>query len=484
MLNKSTLCLPWFIALFTLLTIQARAVAAPRNVVLIVADDQGQDAGCYGNPVIKTPNLDALAADGTRFKYAYCTTASCSPSRSVILTGLFNHANGQYGLEHDYHHFNSFSNVKSLPSMLSAAGYRTARVGKYHIGPESVYHFDKVLGGNSRNPVDMAERCRRVIEDKSDQPFFLYFCPNDPHRGARANWATLKPNSFGNEPPGREPEGVVPVHYRPEDVIVPPFLPGTPVCRAEIAQYYESISRVDSGLGRLIQILKKASHYDDTLIIYISDNGMPWPGAKTTVYESGLRLPCVVRNPSIKKRGVVSEAMVSWVDITPTILDFAGVVSPSTSGRGARGEGALHGHSFLSILDQEKPRGWDEVYASHTFHEVTMYYPMRVVHSGQYKLIWNIAYPLPFPFASDLYGSATWQDVLQRGEGYVYGKRTVSAYEHRPQFELYDLETDPDEIHNLASDPGHHEKLAALQQKLKQFQKRTNDPWILKWERE
>jgi N-sulfoglucosamine sulfohydrolase len=451
-------------------------IAAPRNIVLIVTDDQGQDAGCYGNPVLKTPNLDALAAEGTRFKYAYCTTASCSPSRSVILTGQFSHANGQYGLEHEYHHFRSFDNVKSLPTMLSAAGYRTARIGKYHVGPASVYKFDQVLGGNSRNPVEMAEKCRPLIESKSDQPFFLYFCTNDPHRGARADWAPLRPNSFGNVPDADTPEGVVPVHYKPQDVIVPLFLPDTPACRAELAQYYESVSRVDAGLGRLVEILKKAGKYDDTLIIYISDNGIPFPGAKTTVYEPGLRLPCIVRNPRANKRGIMSEAFVSWVDITPTILEFAGVTPPN----GVK----LHGRSLLPILEQQKPAGWDEVYASHTFHEVTMYYPMRVVRSGRYKLIWNIAYPLPFPFASDLFGSATWQDSLKRGEDFLYGKRTIKSYVHRPQFELYDLESDPSEIHNLAKDAAHHESLVSLQQKLKQFQKRTGDPWILKWEHE
>src|SRR6476659_7553308 len=452
------------------------ATAAQRNVVLIVTDDQGMVAGCYGNKVIKTPNIDSLAADGTRFTNAFCTTSSCSPSRSVILTGLFNHANGMYGLEHAEHHFRSFDNIKSLPVMLGDAGYRTARVGKYHVGPDSVYRFDQVLGGNSRNPVDMAERSRPFIEAKSDQPFFLYYAPNDPHRGAPAKWAPLKPNSFGNERPGQEPKGVVPVHYDPADVIVPPFLPDTPVSRAELAQYYESISRIDQGVGRLVEILKKAGKFDDTLIIYISDNGVPFPGAKTTVYEPGLNLPCIVRNPSAKKRGVVNEAFVSWVDITPTILDFAGVKPNEKQ--------PLHGRSFLPVLEQSKPAGWDEVYASHTFHEVTMYYPMRVVRSGKYKLIWNIASPLPFPFASDLYGSATWQDTLKRGDDYVYGKRSVSAYEHRPQFELYDLEKDPDELHNLTDDSAHQKKLAELKQKLREFQKRTADPWVLKWEHE
>jgi N-sulfoglucosamine sulfohydrolase len=452
------------------------AFAVPRNIVLIVTDDQGLVLGCYGNSVIKTPNIDRLAADGTRFTNAFCTTSSCSPSRSVILTGLFNHANGMYGLEHGYNHFRSFDNVKSLPVMLDEVGYRTARVGKYHVGPPEVFRFDRVLGGNSRNPVDMAERSRGVIEEKSDKPFFLYYAPNDPHRGAVAKWAELKPNSFGNEPPGKEPKGVVPVHYKPADVIVPPFLPDTPACRAELAQYYESISRIDSGVGRLIEILKKAGKFDNTLIIYMSDNGMPFPGAKTTVFEPGLKLPCIVRNPDAKKRGIANEAFISWVDITPTILDFSGVKVPVDQKR--------LGHSFLPILEQEKPAGWDEVFASHTFHEVTMYYPMRVVRSGNFKLIWNIAYPLSYPFASDLWGSPTWQDTLTRGEDYIYGKRSVSAYEHRPQFELYDLAKDPDELHNLACDATNHDKLAELQQKLRQFQKRTGDPWIIKWQHE
>ena len=157
---------------------------------------------------------------------------------------------------------------------------------------------------------------------------------------------------------------------------------------------------------------------------------------------------------------------------------------PSPSGRGERGEGAFHGRSLLPILEQKNPSGWDELYASHTFHEVTMYYPMRVVRSGPYKLIWNIAHPLPFPFASDLWNSTTWQDALRGGDDAVYGKRTIRDYIHRPRFELYDLAHDADEAHNLANDPKHGKLLAELKQKIKAFQRRTGDPWILKWERE
>jgi N-sulfoglucosamine sulfohydrolase len=226
----------------------------------------------------------------------------------------------------------------------------------------------------------------------------------------------------------------------------------------------------------LIQVLKDAGKYDDTLIVYISDNGIAFPGAKTTVYDPGIRLPCIVRHPYARKRGVVNEAMVGWTDLVPTILDFA--QAPAAKA------GKFHGRSFLSVLDEEKPAGWDEVNASHTFHEVTMYYPMRVVRDRKYKLIWNLAHPLPYPFASDLWEAPTWRDIFRNGPEAVYGKRTVKAYIQRPSFELYDLESDPDEVRNLAGDAKHAKVLEELKNRLKAFQKRTSDPWISKWEYE
>lgn len=475
----------------------------PRNVILMVTDDQSPDFGAYGNKVLKTPNLDALAADGTRFTHAFATTASCSASRSVILTGLHNHANGQYGHQHHFHKFNSYDNVISLPVYMTAAGYRTARCGKYHVAPEEIYLFEKVIPGNSRNAFQMAENCKALIEEKSDKPFFLYFCTSDPHRGGgNANELPGKPDRFGNPAPGSKGDQSHEVIYDPKDVIVPGFLPDTPECRAELAQYYQSCSRIDRGVGRLVEILKKAGQYDNTLILFIADHGIAMPGAKTTVYEGGLRAPCLVRNPFIEKRGVVNEAMISWVDLTPTILDFAGALDTKTGK--VKGEvlakieavkvteqknadltrGSFHGRSFLSIIDQEKPEGWDEIYASHTFHEIQMYYPMKVVRERQYKLIWNIAYPLPFPFASDLWAAPTWQAQLAKGKDAPYGKWTVGSYVQRPQFQLFDIEKDPYEGTNLAELSEYKVVLEGMQKKLKEFQKRTDDPWILKWKYE
>jgi len=253
-----------------------------------------------------------------------------------------------------------------------------------------------------------------------------------------------------------------------------------------------------------MQALRETGHWDDTLVILLSDNGPPFPGAKTNLYDPGARLPLIVRDPnqaSHQSDGKTTDALVAWVDITPTILDWCGVkpvglpVVPQENGTSAelarkQKNGVMkplkfHGRSFLKALADEhaSQHGFNEIFGSHTFHEVTMYYPMRSVISGQHKLIFNIANPLPYPFASDLQESPTWQMVLKTKLP-QYGKRSTSAYIHRPRFELYDLSTDPDEVHNLADDPQHAQRIAELKDKLKAWQKQTRDPWATKWDYE
>lgn len=492
---------------FALLVVSS--FAAEKNIVFIIGDDLGPNFGCYGPSPIKTPAIDALARDGMLFRNAFATTASCSASRSVILSGLQNHANAQYGHQHSYHHFAAYPNVAALtlPRVLAEAGYRTGQVGKFHVAPEDVFHFEHYFKANLRSPIEMAEAAADFIRDQKDtRPFFLYYATGDPHRGGGEDeTAPERPNLFGNKPNNGAWPQINEVFYKPEDMVVPPFLPDTPACRAELAQYAQSVSRIDQGVARLVQILKDAGVYEKTLIVITSDHGIAMPGAKTTVYEPGLRVPFIVRNPYAAKRGLESDAMISHVDITPSLLDFGGGYdaaanapatllknTPLKKKRGADSEmenpGPLithyHGRSWLPILEQQKPAGWDVIYASHTFHEIQMYYPMRVVRDRDYKLIWNIAHPLPFPFASDLWEAATWQAQWKQGESAPYGVRTVGGYIHRPQFELYDMKSDPDERLNLATDPRFKTTLDAYIVKLKEFQKRTDDPWILKWQYE
>ncbi len=462
---------------------------SPRpNFVLIVADDHDRSAlGCYGNSQVKTPNLDYLASEGMLFSRAYATTASCSPSRSVILSGRHNHNNGQYGLQQPPHHFHSYPGMKTLSTYLSQAGYRTARIGKYHVAPESSYPFDVVIGTDGSNPVKMAELSGRFFEQNKEQPFFLYFCTTDPHRTGVRTDLPYQPNAHGNRPQGHD--GVRETLYHPDSLKVPYFVQDSPESRAELAQYYQSVSRVDDGVGKLIGQLREKGLWNNTVIIYISDNGMPLPGAKTTHYEPGVRLPLIVRNPFAKKKNETCRELVSWLDIAPTLLDFAGIAVPDLTSRtnGATEIGKpsayLHGKSWKPVFDNPGVFRSDTVFLSHTFHGVFHYYPMRTVVTPRFKLIWNIAYQLPFPFATDLWGSATWQAYLRSGEEY-FGARPVNQYRQRPKYELYDLENDPRELNNLAGSPSHQAVVTSLLTSLKSHLGKTGDPWIGKWERD
>ncbi|MCA9076519.1 MAG: sulfatase [Planctomycetaceae bacterium] len=490
----------------------AHAPAAERNVIFFITDDESPTLGCYGDKAAVSPAIDAIAADGTLFTRAFATTASCSASRSVVMSGLHNHANGQYGHQHAYHKFASWHNVVSLalPRVMQRAGYRTAQIGKYHVAPEEVYRFETYLKGNSRNAVQMAEQSREFITSTDDErPFFLYFATSDPHRGGGTDQTSkreLKPDLFGNKPNDRAHDGVDEVFFDPADVTVPSFLPDTPETREELAQYYQSCARIDQGVARLVEILKEADLHDKTLIVFTSDHGMAFAGGKTTVYEGGLRVPFVVRNPYEEQRGIVSNAMISHIDITPSLLDFAGGLDHEANApkdmldadaywqergenlrenRGPRkGIDAYHGKSWIPILGDPDASHHETIFASHTFHEIQMYYPMRVVRDDNYKLIWNIAHGLPYPFASDLWAASSWQAQFQQGEDAPYGEKTVGEYIHRPAFELYDMRTDPHERTNLAEDSQHAEVLKTYKAKLKEFQTRYKDPWVMKWDYE
>lgn len=497
-----------FIALFVALA-GSFIQASERNVIFIITDDESPTLGCYGDPIAKTPAIDAIAADGTVFLNAFATTASCSASRSVVMSGLHNHRNGQYGHQHSYHKFESYKSVVSLslPRVMANAGYRTGHIGKYHVAPEQVYRYETYLKASTLNAVQMAEASRDFISADSDKPFFLYFATSDPHRGGGKDEnaaSELKPDLFGNKPDRGSHDGVEEVFYELADVPIPHFLSDTQETREELAQYYQSVSRIDQGVGRLVEILKENDLYDKTLIVFTSDHGMAFAGGKTTVYEGGLRVPFVVRNPYEENRGVKHHGMISHIDITPSILDFAGGLDPKANAPRKLVKAAefwkdfpevkkdnlgkpveqYHGKSWIPILGQPDAEHWETIFASHTFHEIQMYYPMRVVRDKDYKLIWNIAHPLPYPFASDLWVASSFQAQYQQSLDAPYGQRTVGEYIHRPQFELFQIGEDPIESKNVASDPAHRDALIRMQEKMKQFQQEMGDPWIMKWEYE
>lgn len=435
-----------------------------RNVLLIVADDHGYDMSSLGTAV-RTPTLDRLAREGTLFTDAYASVSSCSSSRSTLYTGLYSHTNGMYGLSHDVHNFSLLEDVKTLPWMLKQQGYATALVGKLHVKPEAALAYDAWLlpeqAGN-RDVAAMGHAAGQWMRAQGTRPFFLTMGYSDPHRAG-------DPSQFGNT---RDWPEVKRMRYRPQDVTIPSHLPDLPGVREDLAQYYEAVSRMDSGVDILLRELEASGHADDTLVIYLSDNGRPFPGAKDNLYYEGIHLPLIVRAPHAAHRGIRNNAMVSWIDITPTILDWAGVSPP----QGYRYL-PLPGRSLLPILEQTAPSGWDEVFATHSFHEIDQYYPTRSLRTRRYSYFLNLQPSLRVPIASDVALSPSWKAITST-PGARLGKRSLEAFEHRPDEELYDLHADPDEIVNLATDPAHAAALADVRAQLAHWRTATHDPWM------
>ncbi|QBK30186.1 sulfatase family protein [Roseitalea porphyridii] len=431
-----------------------------RNILLMIADDLGRMTGCYGEPAISTPNIDALAGQGTRFDMAFASTASCSASRSVIFTGLHTHENGQYGLHHDHHHFMTFHHVETAPALFNALGYLTGIIGKVHVGPPSVYPWTVRAESGTRDIGWVAEQAGAFLETArhADKPFFLTVGFIDPHRDATRS-------GFGNDDFDDDDEERA---FRPEDVSVPPFLSDLPEVRLELAEYYRSVHRLDRGVGRVLAALEASGKADETLVVFVSDNGAPFLNSKTTLYDAGVHLPLLMRVPGARA-GVANPNLVSFIDILPTMLDWAG--APAA-------ESARRGRSLLPIMEHETLEDdWRLVFGSHTFHEITNYWPTRFARTPRYKYHRNVAWQLDFPFSGDLYGSLSWEGMRNANPSTI-GRRPLKAYVRRPPEELYDLVDDPFEVNNLADVPEHQRTLHELRARTEAWQRETDDPWL------
>jgi N-sulfoglucosamine sulfohydrolase len=240
---------------------------------------------------------------------------------------------------------------------------------------------------------------------------------------------------------------------------------------------------MDYGIGEILSHLEELGLADSTMVVFLSDNGPPFINSKTTLYEAGVRLPLLMRVPG-RTSGIVNSHMVSWVDILPTFLDWAGHEGrqPAEGFWGPR-----RGRSILPVVDvpttEANDISWSRVFGSHTFHEVTNYWPTRYMRDRRYKYHRNVCWRLDFPFAMDLYASLSFQGMRNSGDAAtgkpaMVGQRTLKDYIFRPPEELYDLETDPAEVRNLATDPAHKDKLLEMRAALEQWQNDTEDLWL------
>lgn len=441
------LCLPWF------------SQAAPRNILLITADDLGLQLGCYGDKAIRTPNLDALAKRGRLFENAYVAQASCSPSRSAMFTGLYPHANGQYGLLNAGVGFELHEPLRNqtIPALLKQAGYRTGILGKLHVGPENSFPFDTRIRSDTRDVKASAVEAGKFL--KGGGPFFLMANYSDPH-------------VLGRSP--RPPQEAFPTQYKgvPEQPLrvgeVPPF-PFQLIDTAEqierVTQYYNAVMRFDAAVGLLLAELDNAGHTANTVILLVGDHGPPFFRGKTSCYEGGVKVPMLGVWPGVFKAGERTAALVSTVDLLPTILDAVGAPVP----------GGLHGRSLRSTLDVKQHR--EHLATEFHYHGNSPFFPRRTIRDARFKLIHNLRAGQAKP-STGIDGDAA---LSMARQGKFPGTRIGLAFERAanpPEFELYDLQTDPWEFDNLAGANEHATTLARLQGALMAWRRETNDPLL------
>ena len=431
-MNRSALTIALSLLLFTSANAQQTEPGRPPSIVVLLADDVSwKDFGCYGHPTIRTPNIDALAAGGLRFINAFLTTSSCSPTRISVLTGKYPHATGAEDLHMPVPEHQTF-----VSTLLHRSGYQTGHMLKTHYGPAG----DAQFGWYGRQ----VDQVPAFLDEVGESPFFLWVGFRDAHRPY-------------------EDETIDEPHTN-ADAVVPPYLADTPETRADLARYYDEIARMDGDIGHIVKELKARDRFDDTLIVFFSDNGMPFPRAKGTLYDSGIGTPLICSWPNRIEAGAIHEGLVSVIDLAPTFLDVAGLSTPAN----------MQGHSLVPVLDDPKRPGIDAVFSERNWHNCDEH--MRSIRTERYKLIRNAYLDLPYGNPSDVSSSPSWNALQSLKAKTALSPSQAQLFQHpRPTIELYDLQVDPIESVNLADRPEFADILNDLSGRLDDWVAATGD---------
>jgi N-sulfoglucosamine sulfohydrolase len=409
----------------------------PPNILVFIADDAGwRDFGCYGNQAIRTPAIDALASGGLRVERAFLTSPQCSPSRTSILTGEFAHTLGTEDL-----HTPLREGKPTLAAYLKEAGYYSGLIRKTHIGPHALKQFDYHHAAADESQLN---EFREFLNQSKNQPFFLWYAFVDPHR-------TYETGALN--PP-----------HNPAQVVVPPYLADTEATRRDLAMYYDEIGRMDKNIGLAVAELKTRRMLDNTLIIFLSDNGMPFTRAKGTLYDEGIRTPLIFHWPAVIKPGRTSAEMVSVIHLAPTLLDIAGLAKPES----------MYGRSMKSLLRGEAFRGDSYVFSERNWHDCDEH--MRSIRSDSFKLVKNAYIEWPHGTAADLAGSDSHQELLRlKKAGKLSEAQSLVFQAPRPVIELYNVVDDPYELNNLAYAAAYRPVISKLYAQLLSWMEATGD---------
>lgn len=395
--------------------------ARPPNLLLFLADDMTfTDLGCYGNPDVRTPHLDRLASEGIRFTRFYSSAPTCSPLRQSLFTGLYPVRNGAHP-----NHSRVYDGIKSIPHHLRPLGYRVGIVGKRHEAPASAFPFEMLGGthgdsGKSPDGEDLPlDKAREFMARDSSQPWCLFVTSNQPHTPWNRGDASV---------------------YPPSELTIPPYLVDTPVLGQELSKYYAEITYMDGQVGQVLSHLKELDIEDNTLILWLSEQGSQFPFCKWTCYDTGIHAAAILRWPQRVKSGRTSDALISYVDIVPTFVDLAGGDTSFLD---------FDGKSFVSILEDKTQRHNDTVFAVNTTRGIysgSEAYGIRAATDGRWLYIRN------------LHPSEQFQNVItHRNNVFIswknassnFASQQVARYLRRPAEELYELKTDPWCLRNI-----------------------------------
>jgi arylsulfatase A-like enzyme len=412
------------------------------NIVLFLADDVScDDFGCYGNKDVKTPNIDRLASHGIRFTNFFLTASSCSPSRNSIITGRYPHNTGAAEL-----HTEPPLEMVSFPEILKQNGYYTAQAGKFHMGKYALRGFDITNQNGKLNGDGGEELWIKTLQDRpKEKPFMMWYAAYDAHRP----WGV---NEFSGT--------------HPQVSVTPPFyLADSEGTKADLAKYYDEISRFDHYIGLVVDELRKQNVLENTVILIMADNGRPFPHSKTRVNDRGMKAPFIVSWPKeIVKINKECASLVSAIDIAPTLLDLASVNAIES----------LQGKSFKSLLSDPQKPFRNYAFAEHNWHDYEAH--ERMVRTKDFLYILNSRPQFANMGPADAIDSQSFKDLLDlKNSGKISSFQADMFLAPRPVEELYQNTSDPDQVKNLVSVSDYLTNLKSLSQVLKDWMDETGD---------
>ncbi|MBL7114545.1 MAG: sulfatase [Kiritimatiellae bacterium] len=411
------------------------------NILLILADDLAwNDAGCYGNPEVRTPNIDKLSKQGLTFTQAFTATAMCAPTRQQLYTGVFPVRNGAYP-----NHSKVKKGTRSIVHHLQALGYRVGLKGKKHFGPAESFPFDK--------PKSITE-----YMTKDNAPFCLIFASHHPH------------------PKWPQPKG-----YDPNKITVPPFLVDNVETRQALCRYYTAVTAFDTEVGDYLDRLQKSGKADNTIVIVTSEQGPDFPGGKWTCYDYGLRTQFIVKWPDVISPDKETAAMIQYVDVAPTLIEIAGGnpedIDTGLNGGPNSGRG-FDGRSFMSLLRGKATQHNNVVFGVHTTQGIIAGkpYPVRSIRDRRYKYIINLMPEAMFQnIMTEKNYENIWNSWIRDAKTDKRAARLTKRYQHRPPEEFYDVDRDPFEQNNLADQPQYREQMNQMKEQLEAWMARQGD---------